>query len=130
MRRISSLHVGAPVDRPMKFLSHFGAVRVRESGARKIDSSFLWLDTEAGMGYIDVMNYNYSLVLDWIWPGALASVNITNIKTKGDIVEGLLGWYFLRQKSGLGCSALATQSVLDLDCVLWWVYRNPLHFEM
>ena len=77
---------------PLKFLSKFGAVRVRSSTTLR--NGVDWLDKDVGMGYIDVSNAIYSFVLGWIWPG----VPFSNPETRGDIVEGILGWSFLSQK--------------------------------
>ena len=108
---------------PLKFLSKFGAVRVRSSGTPR--SGVHWLDKECGMGYIDVSNAIYSFVLEWIWPG----LPFVNPGTRGDIVEAILGWSFLTQKRG--CRPRSNKSVefiLDLDRVLWYVWTHQSRY--
>ena len=104
---------------PLKFLSKFGAVRVRSSGIPR--SGVHWLDKECGMGYIDVSNALYSFVLDWIWPG----LPFVNPGTRGDIVEAILGWSFLTQKHGCQPrTKMSNEFILDLDRVLWYVWTH------
>ena len=104
---------------PLKFLSKFGAVRVRSSGIPR--SGAHWIGDDTGMGYIDVSNAIYSFVLDWIWPG----LTFTNPGTRGDIVEASLGWSFLVQKYGRQPrSNKSVEFILDLDRVLWHVWTH------
>ena len=111
--------------RPLKFLSKFGAVGVRASGIPR--HGVHWLDRECGMGYIDVSNKLYSFVLDWIWPG----LPFTNIETRGDIVEALLGWSFLTQKQGRQPrSKISNEFITDLDRVLWYVWTHQSSYCM
>ena len=104
---------------PLKFLSKFGAVRVRASGTPR--TGVHWLDQDNGMGYIDGGNALYSFVLDWIWPG----LPFSNLNTRGDIVEAILGWSFLTQKHGCQPrSNTSNEFILNLDRVLWYVYTH------
>ena len=108
---------------PLKFLSKLGGVRVRASGIPR--SGVDWLDQECGMGYIDPGNAIYSFVLASIWPG----LSFSNIGTRGDIVEALLGWSFLSLI--MRCQPRTNKSVefvLDLDRVLWYVWTHRSSF--
>ena len=62
--------LGFKVERALKFLSHFGAVRITEQGLALTGLQKHVAHTDAdGVQYVDFANNTYALVLDMVWPG-------------------------------------------------------------
>ena len=76
----------------MKHLSHHGAVRLPEWAPE--NWSTFKCDAEH-QHYIDVTNEIYMDVLRSCWPEALEALQITDKESGGDLVEAVLGAYYV-----------------------------------
>jgi hypothetical protein len=76
----------------IKFLSHFGAVRLRETSCRQCS----WVHPLTREGYHDVGNYHYSRLIKICWPQLW---NKLNENSRGDIIEAWLGLFFLLKET-------------------------------
>ena len=83
---------------PLKFLSHWGAVRVSKELRDAFPGFFpiTFCDEDTHVSYSDVTNKTYSIVFNMLWP-TLKDYGWSP-ETKGDVIEALLGWCFLRRR--------------------------------
>ena len=54
-----------------------------------------WKCPATGQRYGDLGNKLYLQFLLSVWPTALEELGISNAESGGDLLEGLLGWYFI-----------------------------------
>ena len=119
----SQLWLGFKVERGLKFLSHFGAVRVTSQGLALagLQKHVAYTDAD-GVQYVDFANDTYALVLDMVWPGPEIQILKRSREGKGDIIEAILGWAFLMRMAGR--DGLAERICRHLEIVIFFVYRN------
>ena len=79
----------------LKHLSYKGAVRLPEWCP---DDWEHWKCPATGQRYADLSNKLYLEFLLSVWPTALEELGISNPETGGDLLEALLGWYFVLTK--------------------------------
>ena len=76
-----------------KFLSYFGAVQIPKTSHGRLESH--WVCPKTGTAYMDPTNAIYAMVFKLCWPDTLEELNKSNNETIGDLVEALLGWFYL-----------------------------------
>ena len=91
--------------------------------------SLAFVNRKSNVAYCDLGNETYALALDLVWPGCFDSWHITNVGTKGDIVQALFGWCFLARKGDLSLASesqfvLAQSFARHLEFVAVYVYRH------
>ena len=104
---------------PLKFISYFGAVRMRPS----VPSSLLaFVDESTNQGWFDPSNAAYCYALDSLWPGLLKSSDISNLGTKGDVAECFLGFGWLSALNGCATDRLL-EVCTHLDVVICYLFH-------
>jgi len=102
-----------------KLVSYAGAVRMPEW----IDAGWTCWVHDNGTRYMDVGNYHYAAVFTRAWPTVVERHNLSNNETVGDLIEALLGWYFVRTElrgHRLTDFCDDTIAMLEQACVAQW----------
>ena len=97
----------------LKHLSYAGAVRLPEWCP---DDWVQWKCPATGQRYADLTNKVYLEFLRSVWPRALEELGISNQETCGDLLEALLGWYYvLTIENGLALGNEADDFIAMLE---------------
>ena len=87
-----------------------------------------WIDPAIGQRYADLTNKLYLQFLLSVWPTALEELGISNPETGGDLLEALLGWYFvltIEDNRSLGDEADDFIALLEQGLVYMYALQLP-----
>ena len=127
LKNISMKSLGFLCVGPVKFWTHFGAVRISPHGLSLtgLQKQVAHKDA-AGVHYVDLGNATYRLVMDLVWEGHEMSGR--SYEGQGDFIELMLGWAFLMRTRHPDKSARTEMICRYLEVVSFFVYRNFDHY--
>ena len=126
MRTLRATYGLGPAVTYRKFLSYFGAVRIPKTSHGRLKSERHWVCPTTGTAYMDPTNAIYAMVFKLCWPDTLEELYMSNKETIGDLVEALLGWFYLTNVTHHLCD-LIVLNIEHLCIACWYLFAPPFN---